>query len=94
MKTSRAPKRSPSRGRHDARGATSSTIAGLLTLRASGDRSFEELVARLLSSLSGQRIRRCTAGTQDGVDALAEIPFAIEDKRKRRLLGSAKSRAG
>lgn len=50
-------------------------------LRESGDKSFEELIARLLSRLSGERIRRCKAGTQGGVDAIAEIPFGIEDKR-------------
>lgn len=50
-------------------------------LRASGDKSFEELIARLMSKLSGERIRRCAAGAQEGVDALSDTPFGIEDKR-------------
>lgn len=50
-------------------------------LRPSGDTSFEELIARLLSKLSGERIRRCAAGAQEGVDALSDTPFGIEDKR-------------
>ena len=58
-----------------------SLLASLLNLRPSGERSFEELVARLLSKLSGERIRLCKAGTQGGVDALAEVPFAVEAKR-------------
>lgn len=72
----------------DLHGTISPTIDAMRTLRASGDRSFEELIARLLSRLSGERIRRCTAGTQGGVDALAEIPFAIEDKRYARAVRS------
>jgi hypothetical protein len=72
----------------DARETISATIAAMRVLRASGDRSFEELIARLLSKLSGERIRRCTAGSQGGVDALAEIPFAIEDKRYARAVRS------
>ncbi|HXA19569.1 MAG TPA: hypothetical protein VN380_21445 [Thermoanaerobaculia bacterium] len=53
----------------------------MLHLRPSGERSFEELIARLLSKVSGERIRLCKAGTQSGVDAMAEIPFAIQNKR-------------
>jgi len=71
-----------------ARETISATIAAMQMLRASGDRSFEELIARLLSKLSGERIRRCTAGSQGGIDALAEIPFAIEDKRYASALRS------
>ncbi len=53
----------------------------MLNLRPSGERSFEELIARLLSKVSGERIRLCKAGTQSGVDAIAEIPLAIQNKR-------------
>src|SRR5437763_4329600 len=59
----------------------SSVVAAMRNLRASGERSFEELVARLLSSVSGERIRRCKAGSQGGVDAIADVPFALETKR-------------
>ncbi len=59
----------------------SSVIAAMRNLRASGERSLEELVARLLASVSGERIRRCKAGSQGGVDAIAEVPFALETKR-------------
>ncbi|MEO8383017.1 MAG: restriction endonuclease, partial [Acidobacteriota bacterium] len=78
---------------------TSPTIDAMHKLRPSGDRSFEELVARLLSRVSGVRIRRCKAGSQGGVDALGEIPFAIETKRydgnirTRELLGGLASAA-
>lgn len=69
-------------------------------LRDSGDQSFEELIARLLSKVSGERIRRCKAGSQGGVDAISEIPFGIEDKRHRtqvktrELLGGLTDAAG
>jgi hypothetical protein len=52
-------------------------------LRPSGEKSFEALVARLLMALSGEGIRLCHAGTQGGVDAIADIPFAIEAKRHK-----------
>lgn len=55
-------------------------------LRSSGERSFEELIARLLSGVSGERIRRCSAGSQGGVDAIADVPFAIENKRYKEKL--------
>lgn len=80
--------------------ASSALLEAMRHLRPSGDKSFEELVARLLSRLSGERIRRCKAGAQGGVDALGEIPFAIEDKRHARevrsrdLLGGLTSAAG
>src|SRR5436309_1644049 len=72
---------------------SSGVIAAMQNLRPSGERSFEEFIGRLLSNVSGERIRRCKAGSQGGVDALAEIPFAIENKRyakeprKRELVG-------
>ena len=62
-------------------------------LRAAGEKSFESLVARLLMGVSGTRLRLCQAGTQGGVDALADIPFGVEAKRhkgevsQRELLG-------
>jgi hypothetical protein len=74
--------------------------AAMQNLRPSGEQSFEELVARLLSKVSGERIRRCKAGTQGGVDALAEIPFAVENKRyagqlnARELVGGLTDAAG
>ncbi len=52
-------------------------------LRPSGEKSFEALVARLLMGVSGTRLRLCQAGTQGGVDALADIPFAVEAKRHK-----------
>ena len=80
QRTKRQPKPSP-------------VVEALQNLRASGDHSFEELTARWLSKLSGERVRRCKSGDQGGVDAVADIPFAIEDKRhatdidRRELLG-------
>jgi hypothetical protein len=56
-------------------------------LRPSGERSFEDLTAKLLSKLAGERIRLCKSGTQGGVDAIAEIPFAIENKRHKKPPG-------
>lgn|GEM_PF-1510441 len=64
----------------------SAVIIALQNLRESGDNSFEELVARLLSGVSQERIRRCKAGSQGGVDALAAMPFALETKRYRTQL--------
>ncbi len=65
-----------------------SVVAAMRNLRASGDQSFEQLIALLLQRVSGERIRRSKAGTQGGVDAIAEIPFAIEDKRHTTKLES------
>lgn len=59
----------------------SPTVAALHTLRPSGAQSIEELVSGLLSKISGVRLRLCKAGTQLGVDALAEIPFGVQVKR-------------
>ncbi len=39
-------------------------VGGMNLLRSSGDKSFEELVARLLSNLSGEQIRRCAVGAR------------------------------
>ncbi|MEY2549553.1 MAG: hypothetical protein QOD64_2135 [Verrucomicrobiota bacterium] len=66
----------------------SPVIAAMQNLRPSGERSFEEFIARLLSKLSGERIRRCKAGSQGGVDAVAEVPFAIENKRYQTQLST------
>jgi len=52
-------------------------------LRASGEKSFEALIARLLMGLSGEEVRLCQAGTQGGADAIADIPFAVEAKRHK-----------
>jgi hypothetical protein len=60
------------------------TLQALKCLRPSGERSFEQLTATLLSLLIGFPIRLCKSGYQAGIDALAdlaEIPIAIEDKR-------------
>jgi hypothetical protein len=57
------------------------TLQALKCLRSSGEKSFEKLTAILLSRLIGVPIRLCKSGYQAGVDALAEIPIAIEDKR-------------
>src|SRR5215212_7201941 len=85
---SRPVRRLKAKSAQRARGTTSATVEALRSLRASGEKSFEELIARLLSKLSGERIRRCAAGMQGGVDALAEVPFAIEDKRYARSVRS------
>ncbi|HEX9983639.1 MAG TPA: hypothetical protein VGF69_10270 [Thermoanaerobaculia bacterium] len=61
----------------------SPTLAALRNLRPSGDKSFEALVARLLVGISGVGVRLCQAGTQGGVDAIADIPFAVEAKRHK-----------
>ncbi len=53
-------------------------------LRPSGERSFEALVARLLMGVSGKEVRLCQAGTQGGVDAIADVPFAVEAKRHKK----------
>jgi hypothetical protein len=57
------------------------TLEAIKCLKASGEKSFEKLTAILLSRLVGIPVRLCKAGYQAGADALAEIPFAIEDKR-------------
>jgi GGDEF domain-containing protein len=86
-RTSSQPQRSP-------------VIAAMQNLRPSGEHSFEEFIARLLSKVSRERIRRCKAGSQGGVDAIAEIPFAIENKRyedqlkTRDLLGGLSDAVG
>ncbi|HVF40309.1 MAG TPA: hypothetical protein VM939_10440, partial [Gemmatimonadaceae bacterium] len=61
----------------------SPTLTAMRNLRASGEKSFEALVARLLMGISGVGLRLCQAGTQGGVDAIAEIPFGVEAKRHR-----------
>ena len=66
----------------------SSVVAAMRDLPPTGEGSFEDLIARLLSKVSGERIRRCNAGSQGGVDAIAEIPFAVEDKRYTTQLSS------
>jgi hypothetical protein len=77
----------------------SPTLSAMRNLRASGEKSFEALVARLLARLSGRAVRLCQAGTQDGADAIADIPFAVEAKRHkskvstRELLGGLASAA-
>lgn len=71
---------SKKRGGHR-RQETSAVIEAMRNLRPSGEKSFEALIAQLFSRLSGTRIRLCKAGTQGGIDAIAETPFAIEDKR-------------
>jgi hypothetical protein len=60
---------------------TSAVIEAMRNLRPSGEKSFEALIALLLSRLTDTRIRLCSAGTQGGIDAIAETPFAIEVKR-------------
>lgn len=57
------------------------TLEALKCLKSSGEKSFEKLTATLLSQLVGVPVRLCKAGYQAGADALAAIPFAIEDKR-------------
>jgi len=52
-------------------------------LRASGEKSLEALVSRLLMDLSGEDVRLCQAGTQGGVDAIANVPFGVEVKRHK-----------
>src|SRR5437867_8460 len=64
----------------------SPVVAAMRNLRPSGERSFEELIAQLLSNVSGERIRRCKAGSQGGVDAIADVPFALETKRYAKQL--------
>lgn len=59
------------------------TLTALRNLRPSGEKSFEALVARLLMGISGAGVRLCQAGTQGGVDAIADIPFAVEAKRHK-----------
>jgi hypothetical protein len=73
-RSSQSKKRDPAR-------QTSAVVEAMRNLRPSGEKSFEALTALLLSRLSDTRIRLCKSGTQGGVDAIAEIPFAIEDKR-------------
>ena len=62
-------------------------LQALQCLKDSGPESFEKLTANLLSGLISFPIRVCKSGEQGGIDALAEIPIAIEDKRydKKRL---------
>jgi hypothetical protein len=57
------------------------TLTALRNLRPSGEKSFEALVARLLMGISGVGLRLCHAGTQGGVDAIADMPFAVQAKR-------------
>lgn len=57
------------------------TLQALRCLKPSGEQSFEKLTARLLSLLVGVPIRLCKSGYQAGIDALSEVPIAIEDKR-------------
>ena len=57
------------------------TLQAIKCLKYSGAKSFEQLTATLLSHLIGVPIRLCGTGYQAGIDALAEIPLAIEDKR-------------
>jgi hypothetical protein len=57
------------------------TLEAIKCLKPSGEKSFEKLTAVLLSQLVGIPVRLCKAGYQAGIDALAELPFAIEDKR-------------
>jgi hypothetical protein len=59
------------------------TLQALKCLKPSGEKSFEKLTATLLSQLIGMSIRLCKSGYQGGIDALAEIPIAIEDKRSQ-----------
>jgi hypothetical protein len=61
----------------------SPTLAAMRNLRAAGEKSFEALVARLLMNLSGESVRLCQAGAQGGVDAIADVPFAVEAKRHK-----------
>lgn len=56
------------------------TLQAIKCLKHSGDKSFEGLTATLLSRLIGVPVRVCKAGYQAGIDALAEIPLAIENK--------------
>jgi hypothetical protein len=58
-------------------------LPALKRLKPSGEKSFEKLTATLLSQLIGMSIRLCKSGYQGGIDALAEIPIAIEDKRSQ-----------
>lgn len=58
------------------------TLALLKMLKpTAGEHSFEELCRRLLARLTGVPLRRARSGPQHGVDALAEVPFAVEFKR-------------
>jgi hypothetical protein len=57
------------------------TLRAIKCLKSSGAKSFERLTATLLSHLIEVPIRLCDTGYQAGIDALAEIPLAIEDKR-------------
>ena len=57
------------------------TLRALRCLKDSGPTSFEQLTANLLSDLISFPVRLCKSGEQGGIDALAEIPLAIEDKR-------------
>jgi hypothetical protein len=61
----------------------SPTLTAMRNLRPSGEKSFEALVARLLMGVSGVGLRLCQAGTQGGVDAIADIPFGVEAKRHK-----------
>lgn len=63
---------------------SSSTLDAMRSLRASGPKSFEALVARLLTGLSGIGLRLCQSGSQGGVDAIADVPFAVEAKRHKK----------
>lgn len=60
--------------------ATFATLELLRRMRPSGERSFEDLCARLLSRISESPLRMCKAGLQGGIDASA-IAFAVQAKR-------------
>src|ERR1700730_2054431 len=47
------------------------TIGALLSLRAAGRRSFEDLVGELLGALTGQAYHLSASGTQGGSDGVA-----------------------
>src|SRR5689334_21800387 len=47
------------------------TVDVLLSLRAAGPRSFEELIGELLGELTGQAYHLSASGRQDGVDGVA-----------------------
>src|SRR5262245_22277774 len=67
---------------------SSPTLTAMRNLRASGEKSLEGLVARLLMGLSEEGVRLCHAGTQGGVDAIADVPFAVEAKRHKNEVSS------
>ncbi len=70
-----------SRRQQESSGLGAATIAALKGLRDSGPKSFEDLIASLLSSLAGVPFRLSRAGAQPGADALSESSIAVEVKR-------------